>query len=189
MTKPIYAVKPRLTPLQRIMQKTGRKTCECKCKLCKAQCHTPCLGTPQDILQIMDAGYTDRLKPMLWGAGMLLGVIDQPVQMIQAEQTGVGDFDPNARCTFFKDGLCEIHNLGLKPTEGRLSHHSTRIDNFKRNKSIAWNVVQEWLNPDNADVVEEVERRYEQYINNSNQQNNGKERISGAKTSAHQANQ
>ena len=66
-------------------------------------------------------------------------------------------------CTFLTpDGLCELHPLGLKPTEGRLSHHSIRLDNFKRSKSISWAVVQEWLNPDNADVVEEVIRRYQE---------------------------
>lgn len=38
------------TQLQRIIRKTGRKPVQCKCRLCKQQCHTPCLGTPQDIL-------------------------------------------------------------------------------------------------------------------------------------------
>ncbi len=37
------------TVLQRIMRKTGRKQCKCKCSLCKEQCHTPCLGIPEDI--------------------------------------------------------------------------------------------------------------------------------------------
>ena len=93
----------------------------------------------------------------------MLGVTDQIVPLIQAEQIGDSDGDPNAHCTFFKDGLCELHTLGLKPTEGRLSHHSTRLDNFKRNKSISWAVVQEWMNPDNADVLEKVIRRYSEY--------------------------
>lgn len=164
--KPVYAVGARvkLSPLQRIMQKTGRRPCECKCQLCKMQCRTPCLGTPHDILRLMDAGYTSRLKPTEWAAGIMLGVTDQIIPLIQAEQIGESDLDPNARCTFFKDGLCELHTLGLKPTEGRLSHHSTRIDNFKRGKSISWAVVQEWLSPDNADVVEEVARRYSEYL-------------------------
>ena len=41
------------TQLQRIIRKTGRKPVQCKCQLCKQQCHTPCLGTPQDILKII----------------------------------------------------------------------------------------------------------------------------------------
>lgn len=27
-------------------------------------------------------------------------------------------------CTFFSAGLCTLHALGLKPLEGRISHHS-----------------------------------------------------------------
>ena len=50
------------TVLQRIMRKTGRKPCQCKCSLCKEQCHTPCLGTPEDIEKIIDAGYGDKLE-------------------------------------------------------------------------------------------------------------------------------
>lgn len=48
------------------------------------QCHTPCLGTPQDIENLIDAGYIDKLSPTLWGAGMMIGVIDIPIPMIQA---------------------------------------------------------------------------------------------------------
>lgn len=43
--------------------------------------------------------------------------------------------------------------LGLKPTEGKLSHYSIRIDNFKPSKSIAWNVAKEWLNEENVDCI------------------------------------
>ena len=112
------------TQLQRIIRKTGRKPCECKCSLCRMQCHTPCLGTPQDIERLIDAGYADRLAPTLWGAGIIMGVIDIPIPMIQAV---AGD----EYCIFYHNGLCELHDKGLKPTEGRLSHHSTRLDNFK----------------------------------------------------------
>ncbi len=27
-------------------------------------------------------------------------------------------------CTFWKNGLCELHSLGLKPSQGKLAHHS-----------------------------------------------------------------
>jgi hypothetical protein len=38
-----------------------------------------------------------------------------------------------------------------------------KIDNWKPSKSISWAVVQEWLDPQNADVVNEVFRRYCEY--------------------------
>lgn len=115
--KPVYAAgqSVRLSPLQRIMQKTGRRPTECRCQLCKRQCHTPCLATPQDILRLMDAGYTSRLAPTLWAAGMVMGVTNQPVPLIQARVEdgawgGLLDVGANSHCTFFtSDGLCELH--------------------------------------------------------------------------------
>lgn len=137
------------TQLNRIIRKTGRKPCECKCSLCKMQCHTPCLGTPQDIEKLIDAGYAGNLAPTLWAAGIMMGVIDFPIPMIQA-------IAGEEYCVFFQNGLCKLHDLGLKPTEGRLSHHSTRIDNFKVSKSIAWNVSKEWLAVENADTIQRI---------------------------------
>ena len=99
------------TPLQRIIRKTGRKPvqckCQCKCKLCKQQCHTPCLGTPQDILKLIEAGYKDRLAPTDWYVGIIMGVTEMSIPMVQAKQEG--DW-----CTFYKDGLCELHDAGRR---------------------------------------------------------------------------
>lgn len=139
----------RETSLQRIIRKTGRKPCQCKCSLCKEQCTTPCLGTPEDIEKIIDAGFGGKLEITYWGAGILMGVTKHVIPMIQAHAGA-------EYCTFFNNGLCQLHDLGLKPTEGRLSHHSIRRDNFKASKSLAWNVAREWIDDKNADVVERV---------------------------------
>lgn len=105
------------TALQRIIRKTGRRPVECRCRLCRQQCRIPCLGTPEDILRLLKAGYRERLAPTRWAVGLLLGKIPYIVPMVQAKQEAGG-------CTFFQDGLCELHAAGLKPTEGRLSHHT-----------------------------------------------------------------
>lgn len=122
-----------------IMQKSGRKPTECKCEKCRSQCRTPCIGTPEDITKLIEAGYQSRLSPTLWAAGMLMGLTDHPIKMLQPIR------EDNGWCTFYHDGLCELHDKGLKPTEGRLSHHSIRIDNFVPKKSLAWLVAKEWL--------------------------------------------
>ncbi len=118
-----------------IMRKSGRKPTECGCKLCQQQCHQPCLGTPEDIAKLVDAGYGDRLAPTQWAAG----VTNKVIPMVQAR------VEDNGWCTFFHDGKCELHDKGLKPTEGRLSHHSLRADNFNPKRSLAWLVAKEWL--------------------------------------------
>lgn len=121
-----------------IMRKSGRKPTVCGCQKCQSQCHTPCLGTPEDIMKLIESGYGNRLASTAWAAGMVMGVIDHPVEMIQAIQ------EEDGFCTFFHDGKCELHNLGLKPTEGKLSHHSTKIDNFNPKKSLSWLIAKEW---------------------------------------------
>ena len=134
-----------------IIRKTGRKPVECRCKLCQAQCRaTSCLGTPQDILKIVKAGYADRIVVSEWAAGIIMGVTKKTIYMFQPR------FTEEEGCTFFHDGLCELHDKGLKPTEGRLSHHTQRIDNFVKSKSISWNVAQEWMEPRNRKVVQEI---------------------------------
>lgn len=126
--------------LKKIMQKSGRKPTSCACESCKNQCRTPCLGTPEDIERLINAGYGDRLDLTIWGVGVLMGVIDRPIRMIQAR------IEKNGWCTFRRpDGLCELHTKGLKPTEGILSHHTIKLDNFDFRRNPAWLVAKEWL--------------------------------------------
>ena len=134
---------------QYVMRKTGRKPVQCKCKLCQEQCHQACLGTPQDILRLIEAGYASRVALTEWAAGMLMGCTNHIVLMIQPRIE-------NGWCTFFHDGLCELHDKGLKPNEGKLSHHSTRIDNWTPRKSIAWNVARLWEEPANRETIERI---------------------------------
>lgn len=125
----------------KIIRKTGRKPSECKCNTCKAQCTKQvCLGTPEDILKLIDAGFKDRLMSTGWGAGILMGVTNEVIEMVQP----MYDKEKGA-CTFFNNGLCELHELGLKPTEGKLSHHSMKVDNYDHKKALSWNVAKEWI--------------------------------------------
>lgn len=139
------------TTLQKISRKTGRKPVECRCQLCQRQCSvSPCLGTPEDIERILDAGHGDGLAVTYWMAAMMAGYYPLPIIMVQLIQK------EDESCVFFSDGLCRLHAAGLKPTEGRLSHHSTKLDNFKFGKSISWNVAKEWLDGRNAPTIERI---------------------------------
>jgi hypothetical protein len=70
---------------------------------------------------------------------MVMGVHDKPIIMVQPNY----DEDKGA-CTFFVNGLCQLHELGLKPTEGKLSHHNDQPVRNK-NKILAWVVAKTWL--------------------------------------------
>lgn len=119
------------TTFEKIIRKSGMKPISCKCNLCKIQCKSPCAGTPEDMLKIIGAGYEKRV-----------GAID-----VDGVQIIIPLYDEDkGSCTFFTDGLCELHNSGLKPTVGKLSHHSTNATNFDPKKSIVNFVLKEWRN-------------------------------------------
>lgn len=115
------------TTFEKISRKTGMKPKECKCSLCKSQCQQPGWGTPEDMFKIIKAGFGKRL-----GRTVINGV-----QIVLPQKD-------SGYCTFYKDGLCELHDLGLKPTVCKLSHHSTEINKFNPKKSIAAFVFKEW---------------------------------------------
>lgn len=139
--------------LQRVMKVSGRVPVQCSCSICKRQCHTPCLGTPDDIERIIDAGYVDRLELTNWAAGILLGVTNVVVPMIQPVAG-------KEYCAFFENGLCILHDRGLKPTEGRLSHHTIKKDNFNPFMNLAWNIAKEWMMTDNVEVISRVLNKF-----------------------------
>lgn len=126
-----------------LSQITGYKPCQCQCNECIKQCmKTPCLGTPDDILKLIDAGYKDYLNFTLWAVGMLTGHINYPIPMVQAIYNDRG-------CVFFRNSLCVLHDLGLKPTEGRFSYHSIPKTKQSLNDTLSWNIAMEWLDSKN----------------------------------------
>lgn len=98
------------------------------------------MGTPSDIEKLKAAGYADRIYPTVWLAGIAMGIINFPIEMEQPlYDTARGC------CTFFKDGLCELHELGLKPTEGKLSHHIHKAETFSKQKNLTYAVAKTWI--------------------------------------------
>ena len=138
------------TTLQKIIRRTGRKPVECTCRACKEQCRTPCLGTPDDIMKLIEAGYIDKLLPTGWVVGMMLGKIDHVIPMVQLKKA------ENGFCVLYKDGLCLLHELGLKPTEGKLSHHTIKAENTSFRKLLSYNVAKEWEDPANFALIDKI---------------------------------
>lgn len=112
----------------------------CSCEKCKDMCRTPCIGTPLDIEAIIDAGYAHKLAETKWLVGTLFAN-EPPIEMIQP-------LSENGWCSFRKaDGLCELHNLGLKPTEGVLT--SCRNKDIEYKDSVLRTVAHEWVKKEN----------------------------------------
>jgi hypothetical protein len=134
-----------------IIRKSGRKPVSCKCNACKQQCKTaPCLGLPEDIEKLIDAGHGEKIFATGWAAGIFMGVTNDIVSMYQAELTPDG-------CVFLKDGLCSLHDSGLKPTEGKLSHH-TQVPVIG-SKNLTWIIAKEWLDEKNAEIINRIKEK------------------------------
>lgn len=124
----------------------------CTCDKCKNMCEVPCIGTPKDIEAIIDAGYADRIKETMWMVGYL-AVKEKPITMIQPTVK-------DGWCAFRRpDGLCELHDRGLKPTEGVLaSCKVVEEDNVPTYEtSVLRAVAHEWVKVENfGDVMRVV---------------------------------
>jgi len=147
----------------RIANRIGKKPISCNCEKCRQMCQrTPCLGTPQDILAIIEAGYVDKVCYAEWAAGMVLGHITQPIEMVQIRSKGKGK---DGECVFFHEGKCELHESGLKPTEGRLSHHDFSVRELRKENNLTYQVAIEWCKEENLDVICEIVNKVMEHLN------------------------
>lgn len=147
----------------RIANRIGKQPISCNCEKCRQMCHrTPCLGTPQDILAIIEAGYVDKVCYTEWAAGMYLGHISQPIEMVQIKSKGKGK---DGECVFFHDGKCDLHESGLKPTEGKLSHHEVSIKELRKEYNLTYQVAIEWVKEENFDIIKEIADKLCDFMN------------------------
>lgn len=141
------------------------KTVDCphgggvNCPTCVGMCaRRPCWGTPDDARKLIAAGYGPRLMRDYWsGGGGEDG--DRDIHLLSPAIAGKegreASFSPFGRCTFLTpDGFCELHDLGLKPTEGRAANCEREVDEeayeLHHDVAFAWNsleaqvLVEEW---------------------------------------------
>ncbi len=95
---------------------------DCTCHVCQAMCQQrPCWPTPDEAIAIIDAGFGPRLMLDYW-AGDENTHRDILCPAIVGYERRGAPYWPRGRCTFLtSDNLCELHDLGLKPHEGRLA--------------------------------------------------------------------
>jgi hypothetical protein len=125
----------------------------CTCKECVDMCkHRPCLPTPKEADKLMDKGYASRL--MLDWYKDINNIYIYIVSPALCSFEGKYDPDiPTGRCTFLTDkNLCLLHDLKLKPMEGRLALHGGKTpENLHEDIAKMWDsalgrkVVQRWI--------------------------------------------
>lgn len=96
---------------------------ECKCVRCQSMCHAPCCGTPEDIENLIKNGYASRLMLDDWQTSDCNADIIKPALKGSELQLAPWEVSSIAGCTFWKNGLCELHDSGLKPCQGKMALH------------------------------------------------------------------
>jgi hypothetical protein len=71
--------------------------------------------------KLIEAGYSKRLMLDDWPGDP---VILKPAMKGSEGERAPWEVRTLRGCTFWKEGKCELHVLGLKPTQGRLAHHT-----------------------------------------------------------------
>lgn len=96
------------------------KDSECKCRECVGNClHRPCWPTPEEIEALINNGYAKRLMLDYWSSNKNIKIVAPAIVGYEGDDA---PFWPRGRCTFLTtDNLCELHDLSLKPFEGRVS--------------------------------------------------------------------
>lgn len=136
------------SPLMQMLEVTGLKPTVCSCKVCRKKCsQIMCLGTPDDILRLINAGFGNLLQEIQISVVLVNHREVMPIRMVQLMR------DENG-CAVFKDGMCLLHNMGLKPAEGRYfihpeDHHDETIMDL-----LTLTIALEWSREENKTKVD-----------------------------------
>lgn len=111
-------------------------------------CHSPCCSTPDEVLKLMENGYGHRL--------MLDDLPGGPDLIKPALKGYEGDRSPWQTaswkgCTFWNNGLCELHDTGLKPLHAKLAHHDLTSE---ENDKISDMIIEAWETEKGKEVID-----------------------------------
>ncbi len=127
---------------------------ECNCEECIKACTRgrTCWGFPEEIDILLDAGYVKSL--MLDYYEYLEDDVDHYIEIVCPALVGYGGKNtpwwPKGRCSLLdENNRCRIH--ALKPTEGKLAHHSLKTQDAHHYEfAVVWEtdegrrVVEKW---------------------------------------------
>jgi hypothetical protein len=101
-----------------------------------------CLGTPEDIVRLINAGYAVLLRRLSVRVVLVNMQRILNIGMVQLMSDSAG-------CALYKDGRCLVHDLGLKPTEGRYFIHPRSKAGEALMGTLTLAVVLEWIEDKN----------------------------------------
>ena len=93
------------------MDLTKHEWIQCDCPECRNMCIVPCWPTFAEAEILIDEGYSNKLVVDYWWGSRKMDCVKalRPLG------------DKEVCCFQQEDGLCSLHDLGLKPMEGKLA--------------------------------------------------------------------
>lgn len=135
-----------MTEVQYISDITNAHSNECSCQRCANMCaRCPCLGTPNDILRLINNGLGEFIQDTAWAVGLLYYGHPDVIDMVQLKSTQNG-------CCMLENGKCKLHQLNLKPTEGVLATCNPIIG-VQHLQNLSYAVAKDWEHPRNAKAI------------------------------------
>ena len=132
----------------------------CSCDICVKMCEHPCWATPEEATKLIQAGYGNKLMNDYW-VGDRFDNPNYDIQLLCPAEKGreglTAKFFPINSCIFFNNNKCDLHNLGLKPLEGRIVDHQQKEEYKDLHKKIAMM----WNNKEAQKIVEEWDKKNE----------------------------
>lgn len=131
----------------------------CACEKCNAMCDKrACWPTPEEAVAIIDAGYGDQLMLDWWNGDHFDEAYDRILILCPGETGSVGQRSDReywmffqsggGPCSMHRDDLCFLHDLGLKPLEGRYSRHGLPTDEDSPYMKLHEAMAESWNNPE-----------------------------------------
>jgi len=116
-------------------------------------CKRPCWPTPKEAQDIIDAGFGDKLMLDYWAGDnnvdiyILCGATPE-------REGKKAEFLPHGGCVFqMENRLCFLHDLGLKPIEGRVA--DCKLEPLEGEITVHERVAMLWDSDLGCKVVEE----------------------------------
>lgn len=128
----------------------------CQCSKCVNMCRSnPCWPTPDEARALITAGFADRLMTDWWEAYpddiLLLCPASRGSEGTRApELDNISDLFAGwskGACVFLTEAnLCELHDLGLKPLEGKMAMHDSTAEECQTTRE---HIVELWKTEQN----------------------------------------
>ena len=137
---------------------TNNSARSCTCPECIEMCRTyPCMPTVLEASRLINAGYADRLMLKACPASNdNTLVIPGLCPAIVGFEKSVGPLKMHqGPCTFLKGDRCELHDLGLKPAEGRFATHETTPE---QEEKFMVHIMKTWATMDGNKLLLEWEK-------------------------------